>query len=98
MARHLADLPGREVAEDLGGLDLQLFAQPADFLIDVERLAATGVAKFFDLRLQFGDGLLEIEEIGIHGQRWFGKTREYSGWRRVPVCAGVRCDRSQLSG
>jgi hypothetical protein len=68
MAGELRDLPLGEVAEDLAGACPQLFLEPVDFLVDVDRRPVTGVAQLLDLGFQFGDGLFEIEEIGIHAR------------------------------
>ncbi len=68
MARKLRDLPGREIAEDLGGAHAQLVLQGAHFGIDIDRRAGAGVAQFLDLGFQVGDGLFEIEVIGSHRQ------------------------------
>ena len=45
---------------------LALLLQPRDLLGDVERGIVLHEAQLFDLRLQLGDGLLEIEKSGFH--------------------------------
>ena len=62
----LGDLPGAEVAEDLGGALAQLVLQRAHFGVHVDRRAGAGAAQFLDLGLQVGDGLLEIEVVRVH--------------------------------
>ena len=66
MARELRDLPRREVAEDLGGLGLELVLERRDLVLDVERLAMAGQPKLLDLCIQFGNRLFEIEEVRVH--------------------------------
>src|SRR6185312_377832 len=66
VARELRHLPGREVLEDVGGLDAQLVAQLADLVADVQGIALAGMRQLLDLGVQFGDRLLEIEEVGVH--------------------------------
>ncbi len=92
MARQLGDLPRREVAEDLVGLELQLLAQAADFLIDIERLPMAGMAKLFNLRVQLGDGLFEIEEVGVHSVLFVTRKR-----RSIPV-RGISRERGRMGG
>ena len=66
VAGDLCDLPGRQVGVDvLGELDT-LLAEPVDLLGDVHRRIVLHEAQFLDLLLEFGDRLLEIEEVGIH--------------------------------
>src|SRR5690606_5297686 len=61
------DLPGGEIAEDLGGAGPQLLLQPLELGLDVDLGTGAGPAQFLDLGVQFGDGLFEIEEVRIHG-------------------------------
>ena len=66
MARELRDLPGREIREDALRELLALGLQPRDLFLDVDRGARRNVFQFFDLGFEFGDRLLEIEEIHCH--------------------------------
>ena len=68
VARELRDLPRREPGEDLLGLLHQLVLELADLVLDVEGRAMAGVPQFLDLAFQFGDRLLEIEEVRVHSR------------------------------
>jgi hypothetical protein len=56
----LGDLPGRQVAVDVLGELLALFAELIDFFRDVDRGFGLHIAQFFDLGFEFRDGLLEV--------------------------------------
>src|SRR5690606_36467062 len=60
------DLPAGQVAEDSLGERFALVLQAGDFIADVQRVVITNQAQFFDLGLQVGDRLFEIEEIRVH--------------------------------
>ena len=66
-AAELGNLPRREVLEDALDLLAHLRLQALDFLVEVDRVVGADVSQFVDLRLQFGDGLLEVEVVGVHG-------------------------------
>ncbi len=103
MARKLRDLPWRQVLEDVRRLALELVLELADFVVDIECLAMTGGAQLLDLRVQFGDGLFEVEEIRIHAMRPHARSRkvrkytQMTGARRgmrlspgrLPVCSAA---------
>jgi hypothetical protein len=38
-----------------------------------------GMAQLLDLAFQFGDGLFEVEEVGVHAAGDIRKARKYSG-------------------
>ena len=86
VTRQLRDLPGRQVREDALRELLALGLQPRDLFLDVDRGARRNMFQFFDLGFEFGDRLLEIEEIHCHR----GARIPDSGVRRVgkrPVLA-----------
>ncbi len=62
VAGDLRDLPGRQLAVDVLGELLALAAELVDFLGNVHRAFGLHVAQFLDLRLQLGDGLLEVQK------------------------------------
>ncbi len=66
MPRELRDLPWRQVAEDLRSAQPQLVLQRMHFGVDVDGGAGAGVAHLLDLGFQVGDGLFEVEVIGVH--------------------------------
>src|SRR6185312_10547439 len=82
VAGKLGGLPGIEVAEDVRRFYLHLLPQARHFLVDVERLAIAGVAKLLDLRIQFGDGLFEIEEVGVHSLLFIARKRSSIPFRK----------------
>src|SRR3990167_3256625 len=65
MARDLRHLPGRQVRVDVLGELLALFVEAADLFGDVDRRFALHESQFFDLGLEFGDRLLEVEEMSF---------------------------------
>jgi hypothetical protein len=67
VACHLRNLPRMQLAVDLLGERVALLLQPADLLGDVQRRVVLHVAQLLDLRLQLGDGLLELEKSMLHG-------------------------------
>ena len=68
MARDLRLLPGREIGIELLERQRRLDLEPVDLIADGDRAAGLGHgAQFFDLGLQFGHRLFEIE-IAAH---WF---------------------------
>ena len=87
----LRHLPGGQCLEDLGRSYLELVLQLGDFLVDIERRAMTGVPELGNLCFQLGDGLFEIEEIGVHG--WLasrGEARVYRERSGRSALAGIR--------
>ena len=66
MAGDLGDLPGVELAVDLLGELAALLRQALDLLRDVDRGVVLHEAQLLDLLLELGDGLLEIQEGGLH--------------------------------
>jgi hypothetical protein len=84
MARHLGNLPGLELAVDLLGEGGALLAQALDFLGDVECRVVLHFRQLLDLRLQLGDGLLEIEKGDFHDGSVSGKGGYFTGSRPQP--------------
>ena len=67
MARHLRLLPGRQVGIEFLERERGLDLEPVDLVVDGDRAAGLAHgAQFFDLGLQFGHRLFEIE-IAAHG-------------------------------
>ena len=66
MARELRDLPGRQRREDGGGELPALLLQARDLLGDVDLGVGGDMPELLDLRLQFGDGLLEFQKTDGH--------------------------------
>ncbi len=66
MTRQLRDLPGRKIREDVLRELLALLLQARDLFLDVDRGARRNMFQFFDFGFEFGDRLLEIEEIHCH--------------------------------
>jgi hypothetical protein len=66
MARELGDLPGREVRKDVLRELFALLLQAGDLFLDVDRRSGRNVLELFDLGLELGDRLFEIEEIHCH--------------------------------
>src|SRR6266511_1236179 len=79
VARDLRDLPRGELRVDLLGELLALLLQPADLVGDVDGGVLVHVAKLVDLRLQFGDRLLEIEKGLLH--------RDAGAWGETSIIA-----------
>ncbi len=71
MARHLCDLPGAEIAEYGLGERAALALQLADFFAEIDFAVIADIAQFFDLGLQFGDGLFEIQKMMLHNAKEF---------------------------
>jgi hypothetical protein len=69
MAGQLRDLPGGEVAEGLRCAQPHLVFQGVDLGVDVDRGSGAGLAQLADLGFEVGDGLFEIEVIGVHATR-----------------------------
>ena len=67
MTRQLRHLPRSEVREDALGERTTLGAEAVHLLRDVDFGIIAKEAKLVDLRFQLGDGLLEIQEIQVHG-------------------------------
>src|SRR5690606_1648163 len=65
--------------EDLRGAGLQLVLQLADFVLDIERLAVTGVAQLLDLGFEFANRCFEFEEVRVHSAKFESEEREYNG-------------------
>ena len=68
VARELRDLPGGEAGEDRLGQRPALLLQPLDLLLDVDLVVVPDQPQLFDLRLELGDGLFEIEKVQIHSR------------------------------
>ena len=65
VARDLRHLPGRQAGVDVLGELLALLAQALDLVGDVDRRLVLHVAQLFDLGFEFGDRLLELEEMSL---------------------------------
>ena len=68
MTRELRHLPRGQVAEDLRGAQAQFVLQRVHLGVDIDRRAVAGVTELLDLCFQIGDGLLEVEVVGIHAR------------------------------
>ena len=66
MARQTGDLPAAEVTENAFGQRRAFVLQTGNFVADVQRIVVTDQAQLFDLGLQVGDWLFEIEKIRVH--------------------------------
>jgi len=66
VAGQLGNLPAAQVAEDTGRQAATLVLQAGNLVADVQRIVATHQAQLFDLGLQVGDRLFEIEKIRVH--------------------------------
>ena len=66
VARELRDLPGGQVREDALRELRALGLQPRDLFLDVDRGARRNMFQLFDFGFEFGDRLLEVEEIHCH--------------------------------
>ncbi|MCY1429731.1 hypothetical protein D9M71_456610 [compost metagenome] len=67
MAGELGNLPAGKITEDVLGQRLALLFQTGDFIVDVQSVVVADQTQLFDLGLQVGDRLFEIEEIRVHG-------------------------------
>src|SRR5690606_18805999 len=87
--------------EDMGRAHPQLVLQGMDFGVDVDRRAGACATQLLDLGLQFGDGLLEIEEIRIHripSVRKAGSLADWEGRARVAFRSLPGAGDAQLQG
>src|ERR1044071_7119424 len=66
MARDLRYLPRRELAVDVLGERLAALGEALDFLGDVGGRVVLREAQLLDAVLKLRDGLLELEEGGLH--------------------------------
>ena len=66
MARDLRDLPRRELAVDVLGERLAALGEALDLVGDVDRRVVLHEAQLLDAGLELRDGLLELEEGGLH--------------------------------
>ncbi len=87
VAGNLGDLPRAQIAVDVLGELLALFAELVDFFRDIHRALGLHVAQFFDFGFEFGNRLLEIQK-GLFRQRispWVAPS--------VPLVRGLCCNR-----
>ncbi len=66
MTRHLRDLPRAQLAVDVTREFVGLLLQAIDLFGDVHCRIVLDEAQLLDTRLQFGDGLLKVEESRFH--------------------------------
>ena len=66
VAGQTGDLPAGQIAEDAFGERFALVLQAGNLIADVQRVVVTNQAQFFDLGLQVGDRLFEIQEVRVH--------------------------------
>src|SRR5690606_41313260 len=64
--RQASDLPTGQVAENAFGERFALVLQASNFVADVQRVVIANQTQLFDLGLQVGDRLFEIEKIRVH--------------------------------
>src|SRR3569833_2544334 len=66
MASELSDLPRGEVGENRFGERPALGLQPRNLIGDVDLVVMAAEAQLFDLGLELGDGLFEVEKTVFH--------------------------------
>ena len=83
VAGDLIDLPGRHIGVDVLGELQALLVEAVDLFGDVDRPFVLHVAQLFDLGLEFGDRLLEVEEVSFAHRLRLGSLARVS---RGAVC------------
>ena len=68
MPGEIGDLPRRQVGEYPARQRLALATQPGDLLGDVELGIVPDELQLVDFRLEFGDGLFEVQEVKVHSR------------------------------
>src|SRR5207249_4330394 len=87
VARDLRHLPGREARIDVAGELQALLAEPVDLFGDVDRRLVLHVAQLFDLGLELGDRLLEIEEVAFaHREAGGAISKRWAAGRGCAKC------------
>jgi hypothetical protein len=79
VARHLDDIPGTEIGIDFFSKAGAFFPQVVYLRAEIDIGVGAHQLQFLNLHLKFGDGLFEVQEVGIHA----GNSPAALMWRTV---------------